>query len=293
MKNKLQLSLLLISPLLVSTLFSQTISDKSFQKLMKLSGINKQVAQYPDLVISGMQQARAQGSPISNSQFSEMVEPVKSSFEVTKFLYIIGAEIKQSVSEENAQKLFVWYESKLGKLITKLEEKASTPQAYQDMIQNARSLFSDQERLNIAKSLDNSIGASEMSYQIQKNTATAVFSATALAVDPNPKIAIERFKSQLSTQEIRMRTNGTQMVLLSLIYSYQDVEISKLQKYVDFVDHSDTKAFNIAVVTGMKKAFLQSINTMSAKLAKVFNRFRIDKSKESTLDRLTEESFKD
>ncbi|MCO4780785.1 MAG: hypothetical protein KC646_00570 [Candidatus Cloacimonetes bacterium] len=289
MNQKFVFSILVNIIFCTQFVLAQTITTESFQKLMTLSGITKQVAEYPALIISGMNQSRLQGPPISEVLFTELTNATSSAFQASYFLDAIGHEIKSNVSEENAQKLFVWYESKLGKHVTQLEESASTPQAFQEMIQNARSLFAKKERLAMASTLDSFVNATEMTYQTQRDIALAVFSAISQANEEHPTKAINAFKIELDSQKGQMLNNSKQMVLLSLVYSYQSLDIEDLKQYLNFVGHPDTKAFNDATMKGLTKGFQKSTELLSTAAAKVFTKVRINKNKESILENLATE----
>ena len=143
---------LLIVLFLSSPLSYAEISDESLNKILDLSGLTMQVNQFPGLIKVGMEQAKQQGVPISDAEYSLMVTSADKSILPSKILGEIKKSLKQSINEEEAKKLLAWYESDLGKEITKAEEKASTPNAYQQMMQAAPSLLENSERVDFVSS---------------------------------------------------------------------------------------------------------------------------------------------
>jgi len=273
MKKFLKDSSLLIMLFVTSIVWAGDITDPSLEKLLALSGLNKQIAELPGLVLAGMEQARRQGFSISDAEFGEMQEPIKGAFRPSEILSTIGIEIKNNISESEAIDLLAWYESDLGRMITKAEENASTPAAYQEMIREAQTLLADEKRVNIAKHVDRLMNSTDMAMQVQEKTGIAVFSAVFTVMNPGQPINIEAFKDQMSAQEHQLRKNIEQLVILSLVYSYKDIDDAYIEKYIKFLERTNTKKFNESIINSMMNALNQSIDTMAKSLAVVFKKY--------------------
>ena len=135
MNKIIQSGTLLLTLLISNITWAGSLNDNSLSQLMALSGLNKQAAQIPGLIKVGVAQARQQGAAIPDAEFAEVQKSIGSAFSTSEFLSTLGDEIKNNVSEEDAKDLFTWYKSSLGRRITQAEENASTPAAYQKMIQ--------------------------------------------------------------------------------------------------------------------------------------------------------------
>ena len=112
------------------------VSDKSIDKILDLSGLTVQVAQFPGLIKTGMSLAMQQGEPLP--EINTMLKMVDETVLVSEILQGIRASLKSSLNENEAQQLLVWYESDIGKEITAAEEKASTPDAVKQIMQEAQ-----------------------------------------------------------------------------------------------------------------------------------------------------------
>ncbi len=55
-------------------------------------------------------------------------------------------------------------------------------------------------------------------------------------------------------------------MIVSYVYSYKDVDIASLEKYVDFNKRPNTRRFNDSVARGMQYALHKSIDTMTNSL---------------------------
>ena len=272
MKKLAQGSFVIAIVFLSSIVLAGNITDTSFNKLMALSGINKEIAELPGMIIAGIEQAKQQGAPISDAAFGEMQEPMKSVFRPSEILNIIGKEIRNNISESEAKDLLAWYESDLGRVITKAEENASTPAAYQEMIKKAQSLLADEQGVNIAKRIDMLLNATDMAMQLQENAGIAVSSVISTIMNPSQSINIEDFKTQMFAQEQQSRKKIEQLVILFFVYSYKDINKANIEKYIKFLERPNTKKFNNSVAKGMEYAFNHSIDTMAKSLADAFKK---------------------
>jgi F0F1-type ATP synthase membrane subunit b/b' len=257
--------------------YSGEIDSYSLDKLMELSGLNKQVAEVPGMVRAGVEQARQQGSTIPDAEFDAVMKSIEDAFQPSDILMAIRAEVKKSLSEAEAETLMSWYESALGKKITKAEEEASTPAAFKEMMSDAESLLADQQRVGIANTLDELTHSTDRTIQIGENAELAVFTALSKAINPEKPVPVETFKSQMSAQKQQMRTEIKQMVTVSSVYAYKDIDISSLKKYIEFNERPNTQKFNNSVMKGMDAAFNQSVDKMATSMATAFKEKHTEK----------------
>jgi len=265
--KKLILSLTILFVVLTCNIvWASALTNNTFDNIMSLSGLNKQIAEFPGLVQAGIEQAYHQNPSISSGELADLKGVVAKAFMSEKFLNTISDEIRKTISEEEGKQLLSWYESSTGRQITVAEENASTPEAYQAMIREAQFLFSDKNRIDLAQKVDTLVGISDMTLQIQMDTAVAVFMSASSALNKNQKINIDNFKNQLEAQKEQMRENIEKLTLLSFLYSYKNIEIDTLEEYINFISKPATMKFNESVVKGMKSAFNQATNEIAKSL---------------------------
>lgn len=235
-----------------------------------MSGLTKQVNEFPGLIKTGMIQARQQGAAIPEDLFNEMLKSVDTSILPKEILEKISSSLKKSIREDEINRLLVWYESDLGRKITLAEEKASTPESYQLMISEAKTLLADSKRVEFAKRLDKLIGATEITMNLQKISGIAVYSAIMKAVSPDQPINIDEYKSQMLSIEPKMRANTEQLVIISFVYSYKTFDDKSLEKYESFLNEPTTVKFNNAVVESFNKGLETSISKWADKIGVIF-----------------------
>lgn len=279
MNKIIQSGALLLALLISNITWAGSLSENSLSQLMALSGLNKQAAQIPGLIQAGAAQARQQGAAIPDAEFVEVQKSIGSAYSPSDFLSTLGDEIKKNVSEEDAKDLLIWYKSSLGKKITKAEERASTPAAYQEMMKQAQSLLADKKRLMLAKEIDSLIDVSGMTMNIQESSGVAVYTAISSAMNPGKPVNIKPYMDQVAAQKQQMNANIKQLVLVSFIYGYKNIKIANIKKYISFLKKPSTKRLNDSAIKGMVNAFNQSTNRMAKSLAVTFKKHAEKKNK--------------
>lgn len=251
----------------LSPISSAYVSDESIDKLLDLSGLTNQVGQFPGLIKTGVEQAKQQGSPITDGEYSVIVNSIDKSILASEIIEGIRTAVKSSIGEKELQQLLVWYESDLGKEITLAEENASTPQAYQQMMQSAQSLLQNTERVEFANRLDMLLGATDMTMDLQRSTGIAVYSAVMTVMQPDTPVNIDAFEAQMDAASEQTRAAIKQVVNISYVYSYQDIEVTKLKKYESFLNDGTTQKFNKTIMESMSKGLESSISNFANELA--------------------------
>jgi hypothetical protein len=268
---KHQYKLLLVAIFLfASSLSYADVSDESINKLLDLSGLTMQVDQFPGLIKAGMKQAKQQGTPIPDAKYSSMVNSADESFVPSEIIEGIRISLKKSINEKEAKKLLAWYESDLGKEITRAEESASTPDAYQQMMQSAQSLLENSERVEFANRLDVLMGATEMTMGIQEHIGIAVYSAIMTAMQPDAPLNIEPFKAQMDAESEQTHAAIKKMVTISFVYSYKNIKTKNLKKYEAFLNDATTMKFNKAIMDSMNGGLESSVSKWADLLAQIF-----------------------
>ena len=266
--NSAILSALLV--LFSTTSMAAAISDASIDKLLALSGLNKQMEQLPGTVRAGIAQARQKGANIPDAEFTEMTNIIVNSFQPANMIKAIRTELKNNLTTADSKALLSWYESKEGKMIASTEEAASTPESYNQMIKDAKTLLADEKKLAMARRIENALNSVDMAMQIQENTGIAVYTAIMTAVDPTKKPEVEPFRSQMSAQYPQIRARLEQFIHLTLIHSYKNVDDATMNKYAAFLEKPATRKFNKGVMEGMTNAIKFSTELMAQDMAQLF-----------------------
>jgi len=259
------------------------ISNTSLDKIMTFSGINQQISEIPNSIIKGIESSQDQAATVMPDAFYDDLKKImEKAFLPAEILKTIGQEIKRNLQEAEARKILEWYESDIGRKITKAEELASTPEAIEEMRRQTVFLISDQERLSLAERKEDVLHATDMLLRINENTVMVVFSTFSSIKEPAQREDVQSFKTQLSEQLQVGRSHVLEMIIVSNIYSYRNIDKTDIEKYVKFLESSEAQKFNKAKMNGMEKAFKQSAEKMSKSLAVITKKYIESKKQPQT-----------
>ncbi len=250
----------------VSSLSYAEISDQSINKLLDLSGLTMQIDQLPALVKTIFEQAKQENTSILDAEYRLMVTSFNESISPSEIVGAIRANLKKSINEKEAQKLLAWYQSNLGKKITRAEKNASTPRGYRYMMQLEQSLLSNQKRVAFANRFDVLTGTTDMAIRLQKHTNITLYSKIMTAIKPDTPLNIKEVKTK--TASVLTRAAVKKMVTLSFVYSYRNIETGKLKKYEAFLNDVTTMKFNKTIMDSMSREFESSVSKWADILAK-------------------------
>lgn len=245
------------------------VSDESIDQLIVLSGLQTQIDQFPALIKDGMEQAKQQGSPIPEPRFRLLVKSVEESISPETIIEEIRVSLKESILEDEAKELLTWFESDIGKSITRAEERASTPEAVQEMMQSGQSLLRKTELVKFAKRLDALLGSTEMTMDLQKHSGIAVYSALVTAMRPTAPLDIEMITKQVEEANSQTRPVIEQMITASIVYTYQNIETNDLTQYEEFLNTPAATKFHKVSLDSMNTAIQASISKFAETFAKL------------------------
>ena len=269
MKNQTPKFVLIAFISLFCSLSIASTKEDNLDKLLLLSGMTKQVGEFPGLVKAGVMQGVQQGASIPENEVSLILHSADKTILPSVILAEIRHSLEKSLSNEDIEKLLEWYESDIGKRITAAEEKASTPEAYQQMMNSAQQLLADTKRVEVAARLDELLGATDMAMEIQEFSGVAVYSAIMTAIAPDQELNLDAYKSQMAAMQPQMRANIQQLVAVSFVYSYQEIDDDSLAAYEAFLNRSITKQFNDSTIKGLNRGFKKVVADWAGDIAAI------------------------
>ncbi len=241
-------------------------SDKSVAELMELSGISKQIAEFPNALKQGFAQASQQGQ-IPPNLASQLQQQIDISLNEGLMLAGIEQSVQQKLSGAEVDKLLTWYRSDNGRKITAEEKKASEPAAQQEMMTKARELMQDTPRVKMAQRINQAAGVTDITVEMQKQVSVGIFAILSRAMQPEQEPNLAGFKIQLNQIEPQLRQQLDQVVTLALVYTYRNLQPETVQAYENFLIQPATKKFNrtvmISISDSIEKVVLQWAANMS------------------------------
>lgn len=234
------------------------VSGPVVDRVLQLSGLNRQVPQLPGLFQAGLEQAKEQGAPIPDEIHQVMLDSIEESISPSRILGEIGDALKTALTDEEMERLIDWYESDLGKRITQGEENASTPEAYREIVADIPSLLADRERVAFAERLDALLGSTDAALKIQAYRGLVSYTAVAAALYPDQPFDMDQYAAELGQQVEQVRPAVKRIVTATTVYAYRDVGMAELREYEDFL-RTDAAAFNRTVQESMMRGLEHAI----------------------------------
>lgn len=262
-------SLFSVVLLFASTALLASETDDAIDELMEKSGLTEQVAQIPQSMKQGMTMAQDQSHAIPDTVFQAMIRSADGAFVTEDILQALREALSVSLAPGQVDELLAWYNSPIGVEITAAEQAAADSNAQQKMINQATKLLGDQQRVKFASKLDKLFGATDMVMDLQQYTSMAVISALLISQQPEAAIDLSAFNEQIQQQVDATRPMVEQGILLSLLYSYQGIEMSKLETYEDFLLQPTTRQFNSVVMDSLNRSLESGIEEFAQNLARL------------------------
>ncbi len=239
MRSKLSLVALFLFLLPVMAR-AETQHEALVRELYAKSGLEKQVQQLPLAIQAVIEQPHPQGDDQSQAPryiMALMKATVPEAFAPEKLKSAVLAEFGKKLTDRDLKTVLKWFDSPLGAKFARLEEEASTPEAYAEkdkykaQVQNSPPGL---ERLKVVRQLDSAIKATESTVEVAIGTEMALslaINATLPREQQRPPAEISReIKKHRPEIEAAMKLES----LVSLLYTYRSVTDSELRQYIKF-----------------------------------------------------------
>ncbi len=232
-------------------------STQQIQELMELSGLTKQVYDFPGIIKHSVEQQN--GGNIPKPIIYLLAESVDKSILPAEIMAGIEERLQQNIQDDEAKELLKWYKSELGKTITLAEIKSSAPDAVQKVMEQAQSLQQQTSYIAFAKRLDDLLGATDMSLSMARFSAIAAYSAAMKTQSPDAPVDLTPIESALKATESEMRTDMQNMVILIFVYTYQGIDQKSLAQYETFLKTQSAQKFYDLIIESMREGLETSI----------------------------------
>lgn len=255
------------------TLFSAAswaaIPANEANQLMTRSGYVEQMKQIPDM-FEGMMGAQLQqlGDDIDADDLQTILGMVRESYQAKIVVTSAEEVLAEKLNEDEAQALKTWFNTPLGKKISRLEVEASTAEAQQDMQMNAATLMANQKRLAFAKRVEKLINATDGALATLRYASLAGMSATSAMQPEDKRPGMEFLEAQIDSQLPAIRVQIEQAMWLNLVYPYRSLTDAELEAYENFLKTPAALKYNTLLVNDLydhlgeqTKAFFQRLVT--------------------------------
>ncbi len=239
MRLKAWLVMLLLT-LLPALAYAQDQHEALVQELYVKSGLEKQMQELPRSIQASLDQQPITGDrpPKPRQQvLSVMKDLAQAAFAPESLKAVVLSEFREKLTTQNLKTVLKWFDSPLGIKCTRLEEEASTPEAYAEMRKYANDLKSSPptpKRLKLIRQYDSAVKAT------QTTVETALGSQVALLLAINATLPREQQRSVADiSREIKKYRPDIESAmkletLVSLLYTYRGLTEADVQQYIKF-----------------------------------------------------------
>lgn len=272
MKKMVWVAAFLMTAMSTGICAASEISNASLHKLLVLSGIDEQSKEIPASVQANFERLRQQvkqqtaagNKPsLSDDDLKAMEHIAVRAFDPEGFIRATATQVRRSVSEQDARAMLVWYDSRIGKKINKAEEDASTPEAYRKIVASARQLLADKPRVRFAREMDKLLHETDTMAELQENTTVAMAVAFWTARHPDQPAPIKAIKQKIEASLKQARPRIEQMTIISSVYTYRNIDMASLHKYLAFLKTPAAMRFDNSQIIGLEAGAGQAIGKLA------------------------------
>ncbi len=234
---------------------------ETVRQLMQLSGMNKQIEQFPPTLRAELDRQQAERPTLTDEQLDTIRSVIAVSFDATRILASVRKSLERNLAGADAKAALKWLTSPLGRKITKLEEDASTAEAYLEMQEIGPGLLAgnaETERFRRIKRLDNATGATESSLNVAQNLEMAIASAASSAAQDARRPSYDEILEMTAMSKARMRSEVERMVEIGFLYAYRGLADREIDKYIAFAESKPGRRYHQATIDAVNDALVEA-----------------------------------
>ena len=252
----------LLCLMIILPLHAEPPDEAALDRLYELSGMEIQFATLPETMRDAFLQGIAMGPDmaIPEERLAALGERVAGFYAPADFRAAVEARLRQDMEADEVEEVLAWLESPLGRRVTAVEEAAVGPDAYEKSQAYASALEEGsvpEERVALLKKLDEAVNLTETSVEIGVHAQLAAALAANAVQPPEQRLEPQQVMAIVEGTRGMIEAMTREQVLLSLLYTYQDLSEAELQGYIGFATSPAGNTFNRLVSEAMSRTFVE------------------------------------
>ena len=242
--------------------------DKSslLDALIKKSGISKQVSYFPEHLQAGMSQAQAQQPKLTPTEMAGLNALMVSSFNANTMLADVKNHLDEKMTSAEIRTILEWLDSPLGKKITQLEEKASTPEAQAQIAAQYSELQKQTTRLNQMNRLDLATNATDGAVALIQNLGVAMAVAMTANAPAGVEVSVDEIQAAMQQNAPNIKAAMQPQVIASFLYSYRSLRTEELNKYIAFAESASGQKYHATAMDALSLAMNNAAKKLGAEI---------------------------
>ena len=270
--------------------FGQDEKTALIESVLKLSGVGEQI----DLIQQNVVDEINRLEPVDDQgMMGEFSQITREAYRPEKLRQRITDHLNQNFDEVRLKAIEEWLKSPLAVKMIGLELKAASPEsnaAVEEFLKEKETKPIPENRLGLAKHLDQALNASDVSLKLASATSQGMIQALEATVPPEERDTLGSAEQEQMIKE--MEEPLKEMTLNSLLFTYKDVTDEELQQYIDFYETENGKWFIQLLNDSIVNAMQESSKEIGKEMAKVMAKMP-KKTQEETKDLGVPESPKE
>lgn len=255
-KTLLLSTLLLLTPQFVMADAKPEIltHEKAISKIMELSGLSARIPEISKDVISSFNPyiqhySKAKATKVSIS--------VLEAFDKDVMHKSIKDEIAQNLSLEDALPIMSWYQSDIGREITRIEKIATNDQDVEALYAKKDKLFQNKERVSLSKEIE------RQAHIIDTLVNTQIEVMKSSLKVSQPTLDSKTINGYFDNMKKQVKGAIEEPTIISLLKAYESVDVEKMKLYIKFLSRATTQKFILSGNRGISNAIDRGTNIVS------------------------------
>ncbi|HEY5604284.1 MAG TPA: DUF2059 domain-containing protein [Gammaproteobacteria bacterium] len=226
-------------------------------RLYQDSGMQTQLQSIPATFDQEFQQY---AKDIPEKILKDVVQMGKDSFDEPTMRKIIVARLNEKLTQDQLKKVLDWHSSKIGKKVTQLENAAATPEGQQKLMAYAEQLATKQPDAAYVAQIQQLAVASkaiDLVVEIAANMQFSMGVGLAMATADGESVNLDAIAAEIEAAKPQLQQQMSQYILVSMLYTYQDLSEQELSRYIEFVSSPLGASFYAALFSGVDEAFIK------------------------------------
>jgi hypothetical protein len=243
--------------IVLSILAAPVMAEDLAIRLYKESGMQSQLKSMSGAFDQGFNRVAPE---MPKETLNDLIQMGKDSFNEPTMAKIIVAHLNDKMTDDEMQKVLDWQSSKTAKKITRLENEAATPDGQQKLMAYAQQLATKQPSKSYIAQIQQLAVASksvDLAVEIASNMQYSMGAGMAMANADGKPVDLDALAAQINKAKPQLQQQIAQYIMVSMLYTYQDLSEQELKDYIAFVSSPVGNSFYAAMFGGIDKAFVK------------------------------------
>lgn len=252
---------------LMALLFTPRTWADQLDRLLDLTGLQQQLEATPREFKQGfLPQVQQAFDAATLQEFESLIDRSLASEVMIAHLHDYMVGMREGLSDAEIRALVTWHESDFGRKIVRLETQASKPAAVEKMLGSMETLLVDESRVAVFQAIESHLRLVDYNLALVQVTQGALLDAMVNAAGPSARVDRGAMHAMLNTKLAAIRPDVEYSTLAHLAYSYQDLSLVDLERYLRALQQPEMVRLNQALMAGMADVLEQAFNQFAQRL---------------------------